>query len=139
MSTSSGSVESLRIDKWLWAARFFKTRALASTAVAGGKVHINGQRIKPARAVRIGDHLRIQRGSFEFIVEVLGISTQRRPAKEATLLYQESEQSIERREALANQIRIDRLAHGGFPGNRPDKRQRRHIVQFRRERDNDAE
>ena len=139
MNTSPDQTESLRIDKWLWAARFFKTRSLAAEAVNGGKVHINGQRVKPARPVRAGDQLRIQRGSFEFVVDVLGINDKRRPAKEASLLYRESEASQQRREQTAQRLKMDKLAHGDFGTRRPDKRQRRHIVQFRRNRDGQSD
>ena len=81
------SEDRVRIDKWLWAARFFKTRSLAAQAVAGGKVHINGARIKPARMVQAGDELRIRRGEVEFVVIVQDVAEKRGPAKEAQLLY----------------------------------------------------
>ncbi len=135
MNSSPTDISSLRIDRWLWAARFFKSRALASEAVVGGKVHINGQRVKPARPVRVGDRLEIQRGSFAYTVDVVGINEARRPAREARELYRETPESTAKREALAERLRQDRLAHGGYEGARPDKRQRRHIVQFRRRQD----
>lgn len=88
----------VRIDKWLWAARFFKTRSLASKAVSGGKVHINGQRAKPARTVRINDRLDISIGNFQRQVDVRALSDQRGPAKTAVTLYEETEASIAHRE-----------------------------------------
>ncbi|AHE99132.1 RNA-binding S4 domain-containing protein [Thioalkalivibrio paradoxus] len=119
---------SLRIDKWLWAARFFKTRALATEAVAGGKVHVNGDRCKPGRKLHPGDRLTIHRGQEVFDIEVVGINSQRRPASEARTLYQETPESIARREAEAERRRQERLDRG--PGRRPDKRERRHIRRF---------
>ncbi len=132
-------MDGMRIDKWLWAARFFKTRTLASTAVSGGKVHLHNQRVKPARMVRVGDRLHIQRGSYQYCVDILSLNDKRRPASEACLMYRETEESQKRREQTASRIRMDRLAHGGYSESRPDKRQRRHIVQFRRERDHRTE
>ncbi len=123
--------DSIRLDKWLWAARFFKTRPLAAEAVSGGKVHLNGQRVKPARVVRVGDRLGIQRGNVHFDVTVRGLNDKRRPAAEAQQLYEESAQSIAERERqremhkLANQA----VHHGDA---RPNKKQRRHIVRFKR-------
>ena len=123
--------QSIRLDKWLWAARFFKTRALATEAVSGGKVHLNDNRVKPGREVKVGDSLSIQRGGYTFEITVLGINKQRRPAKEAQLLYEESEDSIAAREEQAEN---QRLANSGqpFSDHRPNKRERRHIVRFTR-------
>ncbi len=129
----------MRIDKWLWAARFFKTRTLAATAVSGGRVHLHNQRVKPARAVRVGDRLDIQRGSYQYCIDILSLNDKRRPASEACLMYRETEESFKRRQATASRIKMDNLAHGGYDAGRPDKRQRRHIVQFRRERDHHTE
>jgi len=120
---------SLRIDKWLWAARFFKTRSLAAEAVSGGKVHVNGQRVKPARAVQSGDVLEIQRGPDLYVVEVHAINEQRRPAKEAQLMYQETEESIEKREAFALQRKLDGSLRPSSQ-KKPGKRDRRHIIRF---------
>ncbi len=120
----------LRLDKWLWAARFFKTRSAAAEAVAGGKVHLNGQRIKPSRAVRPGDELAIRRGAQLMTVIVRGILSQRRPASEAQRLYRETPGSVERREQEA----AARKAAGGMierPVRRPTKRERRQIHRFR--------
>ena len=123
--------ESMRLDKWLWAARFFKTRALATEAVSGGKVHLNDNRVKPGREVKVGDSLTIHRGGYTFEIIVQGINKQRRPAKEAQLLFEESESSIAARAELAEN---QRLANSGqhFSDHRPNKRERRHIVRFTR-------
>lgn len=121
----------MRLDKWLWAARFYKTRALAAEAVSGGKVHLNDNRVKPGREVKPGDALIIHRDGFTFAITVQGINKQRRPAKEAQLLYEESEASIAARK---QQAEAQRLAAGGYhaPDHRPNKRERRHIVRFTR-------
>ena len=125
--------DSQRLDKWLWAARFFKTRNLASEAIAGGKVHLEGQRVKPSRPIKPGFRLQISRGEFRYDVEVKALNEQRRPAKEAVLLYEESEESRRRREETAQQLRdirsSERLARGE---GRPNKKQRREIVKFRK-------
>ena len=119
----------VRIDKWLWAARFFKTRNQAGQAVAGGKVQINGKRVKPSRIVAIGDVLAITKNDTQFIVTVLGLNQYRRPAVEARLLYEESEGSIKDREEHNEMRRLIR-APGTSPPKRPDKRDRRKIREF---------
>ncbi|HIP52778.1 MAG TPA: RNA-binding S4 domain-containing protein [Chromatiales bacterium] len=118
----------LRLDKWLWAARFFKTRQLASEAITGGKVHLDGHRTKPGKEVRIGSRLRIHKGPLEWDIEVTGISKQRRPAKEAALLYHESEESLQHRQRIVEERRRDRDARRTGP--RPSKRDRRQIHRF---------
>ncbi|MBK1674458.1 RNA-binding S4 domain-containing protein [Ectothiorhodospira shaposhnikovii] len=125
----SDPLDVVRIDKWLWAARFFKTRALAAEAVSGGHVHVNGQRVKPARAVKVGDQLRITRNAEAWEVEVLGLNDRRRPATEAQALYRESEQSQARRTEEAEARRLARLAVP-HTEHRPDRRDRRHIRRF---------
>ncbi len=120
--------EKIRIDKWLWAARFFKTRSMAAQAVAGGKVHANGQRIKPARTVRIGDTLLITRDTVTFEVTVLAVSGRRGPAPQARLLYEESEESIKARETERDLRKLMRT--GPAPVGRPSKRDRRKIKEF---------
>jgi ribosome-associated heat shock protein Hsp15 len=119
----------LRIDKWLWAARFFKTRSVASEAVEGGRVHLNGQRTKPAHAIKPGDRLRITRGPeiYEIIVQML--SAQRRQAAEAQKLYTETDESRERRLLDAETRRLHRAATPVID-HRPNKRERRLIHRF---------
>lgn len=121
----------MRIDKWLWAARFFKTRALATEAVNGGKVHLNSHRVKPGREVKPGDGLTIHRGGYVYEVTVLGVNKQRRPAREAQLLYEESEASIVARKELAEAQRLA-FSSRPAPDRKPNKRERRHIVKFTR-------
>ncbi|HFC53076.1 MAG TPA: hypothetical protein ENJ43_01430 [Gammaproteobacteria bacterium] len=125
--------ERIRIDKWLWAARFFKSRGLARKAVEGGKVHCNGRRVKPSHSIRAGDELEIQQGGCARTVQILRISGQRGPAAFAAKLYRETEESILRREKEAQLRRsqaipgLRRHGHG-----RPAKRERRHIIRFTR-------
>ncbi|HEX5363442.1 MAG TPA: RNA-binding S4 domain-containing protein [Gallionella sp.] len=119
--------ERLRIDKWLWAARFFKTRALAAEAVESGKVLINEARVKPAKTVAIGDWLELHIGQYSYRVEVLGLSGKRGPASEAQQLYRESDESRLRREMIAAQNRL--LPQPLLKG-RPTKRDRREIERF---------
>lgn len=119
---------SQRIDKWLWAARFFKTRPLAVEAVEGGHVHVNDERVKPARNVRPGDKIRITKGFETWVVTVKGLNAQRRPAAEARLLYEESDYHREQREAVIEERRL----HGvNIKVRKPDKRQRRLIDEFK--------
>ncbi len=123
-------MDKLRVDKWLWAARFFKTRSLAKAAIEGGKVQIGGQRIKVSREIAVGEQLRIRQGWDERDVIVRDLSDQRRGAPEAQKLYEETPESIERR----NQSAQARKLAGGMierPKGRPDKRARRQIHRFR--------
>jgi ribosome-associated heat shock protein Hsp15 len=121
--------EGERLDKWLWAARFFKTRALAVEAINGGKVQVNGQRAKPGRTIRPGARLSIHKGPLAWNVEVLVLSRQRRSATEAALLYLEDEASRLRRQELTR-ARRELGAGAGHPGERPTKRDRRQIQRF---------
>ncbi|MCR9106579.1 MAG: S4 domain-containing protein [Gammaproteobacteria bacterium] len=120
----------LRLDKWLWAARFFKTRSLAKAAIEGGKVQLQGQRVKVSREVSVGDILKIRQGWDEKTVVILDLSDQRRGAPEAQQLYAETPESAARRAAEADA----RKAAGGMierPANRPTKKQRRQIHRFK--------
>lgn len=121
----------VRIDKWLWAARFFKTRTLAGDAVESGKVEVNGARVKPSRPIRLGDALRIRIGPYEHVVRVEGLSQRRGPAEQARTLYSETGESRLRREQLAAQLRAERGAMSRFPG-RPTKKARRDLMRLKR-------
>lgn len=119
----------VRIDKWLWAARFFKTRALASEAVNGGKVHLNGQRIKASRSVKLNDIYEIHRGFERLQVVVDQLSDRRGPASVAQALYSETEKSITTREKEAEQRKLSRLQHPVLD-HRPGKKERRKMRSF---------
>lgn len=124
------NTEKLRLDKWLWAARFFKTRSLAKAAIEGGKVHLAGQRVKVSREIQIGDELQIRQGWDEKVVIVEALSDKRRGAPEAQQLYRETADSVQRREEAA----AARKAAGGMidrPVSRPTKKQRRQIHRFK--------
>ena len=125
-STDKTGHDAPRLDKWLWAARFFKTRALAREAVEGGKVHVAGQRAKPSRPISLGMLLTIQTPGGLYTVAVRGLSELRGPAPVAQALYEETEDSRARREAE----REARALQADDPGRRPDKKQRRQIHQF---------
>jgi ribosome-associated heat shock protein Hsp15 len=126
-----GGADRLRVDRWLWCARFFKSRSAAATAVSGGLVHVNGERVKPARAVREGDRLEItlDHASVEAIVK--GIPERRGPAAEARQYYEETAASIERRERSREQRRFDALSTPQSHG-KPDKRERRELARLAR-------
>ncbi|MES9961989.1 MAG: S4 domain-containing protein [Candidatus Sedimenticola sp. 20ELBAFRAG] len=123
-------LESLRLDKWLWAARFFKTRQLAVEAINGGKVHLNSQRTKPGREVKVGSKLRIHKGSLEWDITVTHIPKQRRPASEAIHFYEETEESKVSREKIIEDQRLLRAAAPKLPSTKPSKRDRRMIHRF---------
>lgn len=121
-----------RLDKWLWCTRLFKTRALATQAVTGGKVHVNGERVKPAHKLRIRDELTLNIRGATVDIEVLGFPARRGPATEAQSFYAETPESVERRIRLREQHRLADLSRPR-PDTRPDKRDRRRLVKFRRE------
>lgn len=130
MTNTNTTGDKMRIDKWLWAARFFKTRSLAKAAIEGGKVQLDGQRVKVSKEISVGDTLRIRQGWDEKVVDVLQLSDQRRGAPQAEQLYRETTASLERRESEAKA----RKAAGGMidrPATRPTKKQRRQIHRFK--------
>ena len=128
-STGFDPDASIRLDKWLWSARFFKTRQLAVEAINGGKVQVNGRRTKPGKTVQAGSRLIVHKGSLEWDLTVKGISKQRRPASEAAVLYEESEDSRLRRQELVRQRREsgDSMQDAKT---KPNKRDRRMIQRF---------
>ena len=125
------SITRQRLDKWLWAARFYKTRALAVEAINGGKVHLNQQRVKPGRNIQSGDILTISRAPYQYHITIIALATRRGPAPEAQQLYQESDDSIAQREFMRHQIK-NQLLGAPITHARPNKRERRHIIQFNR-------
>lgn len=127
MADSGGGV---RIDKWLWAARFHKTRSLAADAVSGGKVELNGERPKPAKIVKAGDTLRLRIGVYEHIVRVREVSERRGPASIARMLYEETPESIAARARMAERMHYE-MPLGAETG-RPSKKDRRDLNRYRR-------
>jgi len=120
----------VRIDKWLWAARFYKTRALAKTAVESGKVLWEGKKIKPSKSMETGVELTIKRNEVTWTIRVIKLSRRRGPATEAVTLYEETPESVSQREILKEQ-RAQNKAHGVTPSKRPTKRDRRLIKRFK--------
>ncbi|MTJ02193.1 ribosome-associated heat shock protein Hsp15 [Idiomarina piscisalsi] len=129
---STSSDTGVRLDKWLWAARFYKTRALAREMVQSGKVHYDGQRSKPSKVVQVGAIITLRQGFDSKEVEVLELSEQRRGAPEAQLLYRETEKSIAKREENAEARKLNAL-YNPHPDGRPDKKQRRQLIRFKKE------
>jgi len=130
-------MQKLRLDKWLWAARFYKTRSLCKQAIEGGKVHVNGQRVKVSKDVIVGDEIRVRQGYDDKDILVVALSDQRKGAPEAQLLYQETSESVAKREAAA----LARKAAGGLvgrPDHKPNKRERRQIHRFKNINDETA-
>lgn len=127
----SASEGRMRLDKWLWVARFFKARQLAMDAINGGKVHVNGQRAKPGKEIGVGAKLRISKDQYIWDITVQALSSQRRPAAEAVLLYEETPESITRRQAEVDRRRDERSL-SLQPETRPNKKERRQIHRFKR-------
>jgi ribosome-associated heat shock protein Hsp15 len=128
----SAEQESIRLDKWLWVARFFKTRKLAADAISGGKVHVNNQRTKPGKEVRPGAVLAISKDAYRWEVTIIALNNQRRSAKEAVLLYEESAESLEKRQQQMIQQREQKelFAYSG-QDHKPNKKDRRLIHRFK--------
>ena len=124
------SLDKVRLDKWLWAARFYKTRALAREMIEGGKVHYNGQRSKPSKYVEVGASLQVRQGNDLRTVVVVALSEHRRSANEAQLLYQETEESVTKREAISLARKMNALTMP-HPDRRPDKKERRDLIKFK--------
>lgn len=125
--------EAVRLDLWLWAARFFKTRRLAADAIKGGKVMVNGGKGKPAKEVRPGQRIAVTKGPYEFVVDVEAVADKRGPAAEAEKLYTETDESVERRKQVKAQQRSVAAAMP-HTDHRPDRRDRRRLARFKRER-----
>ncbi|MDD1783578.1 ribosome-associated heat shock protein Hsp15 [Enterovibrio sp. ZSDZ35] len=123
----------VRLDKWLWAARFYKTRTIARNMIDGGKVHYNGQRSKPSKIVEVGAEIKLRLGFDEKIVIIEKLSEHRRGAPEAQTLYKETNESLTRREQRSIERQLH--AHNPSPDRRPDKKQRRDIIKFRNSND----
>lgn len=121
----------VRLDKWLWAARFFKTRALAAGAIESGKVEVNGERAKRAKQLQVGDSVRIRLGPYHYLIAVLAVSERRGPASVARTLYEENAEGRKAREALQLQVKAAQSASGYTQG-RPTKKDRREIEKVRR-------
>ena len=125
-------LDAIRLDKWLWTARFFKTRKLASDAISGGKVHVNNQRVKPGKEIKPGATLTITKDGCRWDITVIALSAQRRPAKEAVLLYEESAESLEKRlQQIALQREQRELFDFSGQDHKPNKKERRLIHRFK--------
>jgi len=121
---------SIRLDKWLWAARLYKTRSIAKTMIDGGKIHYDGHRVKPSKEVSLNAIIRLRQGVDEKTIVVTGLSDKRGKAETAARLYQETSESINKREQTAAQRKLLRAAEGPGIDHRPNKKQRRQIIKF---------
>jgi ribosome-associated heat shock protein Hsp15 len=127
-------ISEIRIDKWLWTARFFKTRSLAAEAVSGGKVHVNGQRCKPGKDIKVGDVITISKDQYTWEVAVNDLNKQRRPANEAAMLYAEEQASmVKRQQQIEQRKQQQALQHPSERERRPNKKQRRQIHRFKQD------
>lgn len=127
-------ISEIRLDKWLWAARFFKTRSLAAEAVSGGKVHVNGQRCKPGKEIKPGDVITVSKEQYTWEIAVTDLNKQRRPAQEAALLYDESQTSLLKRQQQIEQHKLQQsLQHPSEREHKPNKKQRRQIHRFKQD------
>lgn len=128
----SAEVDAVRLDKWLWAARFYKTRKLAANAISGGKVHVNGQRTKPGKDIKIGAEITINKSGYAWDITITALTGQRRSAKDAVLLYQETPESHAQRQQKI-QMELDQKELFNFTGidHKPNKKERRLIHRFK--------
>ena len=125
-------LEKIRLDKWLWATRFFKSRGLATDAVGGGKVHVDGARVKPSRQISVGQTLEIQKGPYQFVVQIEKLLDKRVSATLASEAYTESEESIQKRQLIQSGMRDERVfAQAERTAGRPNKRERRQLHRFK--------
>ena len=124
------NTDGVRLDRWLWSARFFKTRLMAADAVRSGRVLLNNKRTKPAKSVRIGDQVRIRKAAFRYAIQVTALNETRVGADIAVTLYNESEQSVEVRDTLRTQLKLQRSG-SHLPKGRPSKRERRQLNRLR--------
>ena len=131
MAAAPEDGEAVRLDKWLWAARLFKTRALAAAAVGGGKVHVNGERVKRSKTLKSGDDVRVRKGPYEYRLTVRSTAGRRVSPKDVATVYEESEESRVARERLVEQHRAAAAAANWTDG-RPTKKERRQITKFKR-------
>ena len=131
---SSDEISRVRLDKWLWAARFFKTRALAAAAIETGKVEVNGERVKRAKQLQVGDELHIRLGPYHHVITVRALSEHRGPAMVAAGLYSETEEARKAREAMHIQVKAAQSVPG-YDRGRPSKKDRRDIERLRRRGD----
>jgi len=129
----TGATEKARLDRWLWAARLYKTRALAAEAVDGGKVRVNEERVKRSRLVQVGDQIDLRQGPYQLIVVVRALSTRRGPARMAVTLYEETVDSVAARERVALQLKTANALFVTETEARPTKRDRRRLDRFRRD------
>ena len=126
---AESTLTTMRLDKWLWVARFYKTRVLAAEAINGGHVHVNGSRAKPAKMIKVSDEIKITKGAYVFLLTVLDMMPKRGPASQAQMLYKENEESIKQREKVSAERKLVAQSQTA-PSKRPDKRSRRQIIRF---------
>lgn len=130
MPKSPDNNQHMRLDKWLWCARFYKTRGIAAEAIRNGRVLINEKRVKPSRTISVNDRIMLRRGAFEYDLTIRDLTNSRKSAKEAVLLYEESRESVQKREEIAEQIRLNAASTPATRG-RPTKRDRRELLRFK--------
>ena len=130
MTKSANEITSIRLDKWLWAARFYKTRAIAKEMINGGKVHYNGQRVKSSKVAELDAIIKLRQGHDEKQIVIKKLSEQRQKATVAQTLYQETPESITKRETYAEARRLNAL-NNPAPDHKPDKKQRRQLIRFK--------